>query len=118
MSEEQSSALQLPEVELEGFVSAKTVINVDDGVIEEDVKPVIHPIFRRSVSGSSNEESAAKPDIKPVMVKRARNRPAIEEPADIALDMEYDEEDEEFVLLDSIDKLPASDGLANGAEAR
>jgi len=77
VSEEQSSALQLPEVELEGFVSAKTVINVDDGVIEEDVKPVIHPIFRRSVSGSSNEESAAKPDIKPVMVKRARNRPAI-----------------------------------------
>jgi hypothetical protein len=111
---EQSSALQLPDMELEGFVSARTVMAEEEG---EDVKPVLHPIFPRSVSSSSSE---AKPAIKVnAKVGQAKTKTkAVVEMVDPGLEMEYDEEDEDFVLLDSIDKLPTTEAISGGIDVR
>lgn len=119
---EQSSALQLPDVELEGFVSAKTIlVEEQDGAEadEEDVKPVLHPIFQRSVSSSSSEAVSAKgrSKSKPGKPKKARREEPIEA-ADPGLELEYDEEDEDFVLLDSIDKLPTSEAISGGIDVK
>jgi hypothetical protein len=106
---EQSKGLNLPDVELEGFISAK---DFESPPVPEDVKPVLHPIFQRSVSGSSsdtplNRSSKAKP-------KRKGKRKFDVEEEPVLRDLEYGEEDDEVVLLDRIDKLPATEGLPNG----
>ena len=114
---EQSSALQLPDVELEGFVSAKSIIIEDE---EEDVKPVLHPIFQRSVSSSSSEATPAAPTRARSKSIRSTNikRDETIEVADPGLELEYDEEDEDFVLLDSIDKLPTTEAISGGIDVR
>jgi hypothetical protein len=113
VANEQSNALQLPDVELEGFVSAKTVVIEE----EEDVKPVLHPIFSRSVSSSSSE---AKPAVKTnSKTKQAKSRKEdVVEVADPGLELEYDEEDEDFVLLDNIDKQPTNEAISGGIDVR
>lgn len=113
VANEQSNALQLPDVELEGFVSAKTVVIEE----EEDVKPVLHPIFSRSVSSSSSE---AKPAVKTnSKTKQAKSRK--EDVVEVVypdLELEYDEEDEDFVLLDNIDKQPTNEAISGGIDVR
>lgn len=97
---EQSNALNLPEVELEldGFMSAR---DLESPLTEDDApgpssRPMMHPMFSRSTSGSSSVQSASSELVPPMSVRPARQaKPAPSgNNASEAIDLEYDEDDE------------------------